>query len=52
MQATLFQTEVPKVDVLWLRAAIRECIAYGEHGVDTEIDEHGREVCFNCRGSL
>lgn len=52
MQATLFQTESPSLDRLWLRAAIRECIQYGEHGTETEDDEHGRTVCFNCRGRL
>jgi hypothetical protein len=52
MQATLFKTESPALDMLWLRAAIRECIEYGEHGHDTEINEAGREVCFNCRGAI
>lgn len=52
MQAMLFQPEAPVLDALWLRAAIRECIAYGEHGIDTEEDEHGRTVCFNCRGQI
>lgn len=52
MQAMLFQSEAPSLDMAWLRAAIRECITYGEHGIETEDDEHGHTVCFNCRGRL
>lgn len=52
MQAMLFQPEAPSLDRLWLRAAIRECIEYGEHGIETEEDEHGHTVCFNCQGQL
>jgi hypothetical protein len=51
MQAQLLQTPALD-DWLWLRAAIRECIAYGEHGVNTELDAQGRKVCFNCQGKI
>lgn len=51
MQTTLFQTD-RVADHLWLRAAIRECITYGEHGIITEEDEHGHQVCFNCQGRV
>lgn len=47
--------EAPRADIdaiLWARAALRECLQYGEHAVDTELDEHGHEVCFNCGGRL
>lgn len=50
MQTTLFPSRV--ADQLWLRAAIRECIAYGEHGVQVEEDEDGHTICFNCQGIL
>lgn len=37
--------------ILWARAALKECIAYQEHGQDLEeID--GQVVCFNCGGKL
>jgi hypothetical protein len=52
MQAILFEMGSQKLDSAWLRAAIRECIAYGEHGIETEQDEHGHTVCFNCQGQL
>lgn len=51
MQTILFKTTVMP-DQLWLRAAVRECLAYGEHGVEVEHDEHGHQVCFNCQGIL
>jgi len=47
--------DMPTLDTQELqyrRAAIRECIAYGEHGEDIETTEDGREVCFNCGGAL
>jgi hypothetical protein len=51
MQAILFEMAEPAIDLAWLRAAIRECIEYGEHG--TIIEEEGAHtVCFNCRGRL
>lgn len=51
MQAVLLET--PAVDDwLYRRAAIRECIAYGEHGIEVETDEHGHKRCFNCQGAL
>lgn len=46
--------EIPTVnveDLAYQRAAIRECIQYGEHGQEIE-HKHGRQVCFNCGGSL
>jgi hypothetical protein len=52
MQAVLFELESPAIDMAWMRAAIRECIEYGEHGVLIEISEQGRPVCFNCRGRV
>lgn len=39
-------------DLRYQRAAIRECITYGEHGQELETTEEGREVCFNCGGAL
>lgn len=45
---TILLTMEPTTDLLWTKAALRECIQYGEHGVDTETDEQGREHCFNC----
>ncbi len=39
-------------DLRYRRAALRECIAYGEHGEEVETIEDGREVCFNCGGSV
>lgn len=47
--------DMPTVDVEELsyrRAALRECILYGEHGQDVETAEDGRDVCFNCGGSV
>lgn len=47
--------DMPSVDIdriKYQRAAIRECIAYGEHGEDIETTEDGREVCFNCGGAV
>lgn len=53
MQSALFEAPTATLDMAWLRAAIRECIAYGEHGIETEDDdEHGRTICFNCQGIL
>lgn len=52
MQAILFEMGNVSLDAAWLRAAIRECITYGEHGIEVEDDEHGHTVCFNCRGRL
>lgn len=51
MQATLFNLD-RATDQLWFRAAIRECIAYGEHGIIVQEDEHGHSVCFNCQGRV
>lgn len=51
-QTTLIKTEeITTVDLLWKRAAIRECILYEEHGQETEVIQ-GRVVCFNCGGKL
>jgi hypothetical protein len=37
----------------WKLAARRECIEYGEHGLDViENADDGRKLCFNCGGSL
>lgn len=53
MQATLFRMDTNNItDILWARAALRECIEYGEHGIESEITEEGREICFNCGGAL
>jgi hypothetical protein len=51
MQAVLLTLPVQE-DLLWKRAAYKECIAYGEHGRDLEIHEDGSETCFNCGGAL
>lgn len=37
--------------ILWARAALKECIAYHEHGVETEVI-NGKTMCFNCGGAL
>jgi hypothetical protein len=42
----------PALDIAWFRAAVRECVRYGEHGQMVEIDDYGRTVCFNCQGRL
>jgi hypothetical protein len=53
MQTILLDMPTVDIDQLsYQRAALRECIAYGEHGEETEIAEDGREVCFNCGGSV
>lgn len=52
MQTELVRAPIATEDQLWLRAAYRECILYGEHGIITEEDEQGREVCFNCGGTI
>lgn len=53
MQTTLLEAPVMDIDeILYQRAALRECIAYGEHGIDVETDDQGRDVCFNCGGAL
>lgn len=40
-------------DVLWDRAAKRECIRHNEHGeIIIENEQDGRKLCFNCGGSL
>lgn len=37
----------------WKLAAYRECIEYGEHGLDIiENADDGRKMCFNCGSSL
>jgi hypothetical protein len=48
MQTLLFNSPVQDIDdILWARAARRECVEYGEHG--TEVEEiDGRLICFNC----
>lgn len=49
MQATLFQINTSDIDdILWARAARRECIEYGEHGLEVEEEDDGRLRCFNC----
>lgn len=53
MQTILLDMETVDVDELrYQRAALRECIAYGEHGIEAEITDDGHEVCFNCGGAL
>lgn len=52
MQIALLELQNPSLDMAWLRAAIRECIEYGEHGAETEEDEDGHIICFNCQGRL
>lgn len=51
MQATLLQMPINE-DLLWRRAAFKECIEYGEHGVEAEETDDGREICFNCGAQL
>jgi hypothetical protein len=51
MQTTLLNLN-PTSDRIWQRAALRECIQYGEHGEETETTLDGREICFNCGSSL
>jgi hypothetical protein len=49
MQTMLLDAPTVDVDELEYRqAALRECVQYGEHGVEIEMDEDGQEVCFNC----
>lgn len=53
MQTILLDMPTTDTEELrYRRAALRECIAYGEHGLDVETDEDGLEVCFNCGGAL
>lgn len=40
-----------KETLLYIRAAIRECIEYGEHGLEIEVID-GQFRCFNCEGAL
>lgn len=39
------------LDNLWLRAALKECIAYQEHGQLTEV-VNGHVTCWNCGNCL
>lgn len=39
------------LDRLWLRAALRECIEYGEHGNNIET-VNDRATCWNCGNAL
>lgn len=50
MQTALL--EMPAVDLSYQRAALKECIEYGEHGQDVETDDDGHPVCFNCGSRL
>lgn len=50
-QTELVQPEVITLDRLWLRAALKECVAYGEHGTVTET-VNGRATCWNCGNHL
>jgi len=53
MNATL-ELDVQTIDLedlQWQRAAKKECIAFGDHGHDTEY-KNGHIVCFNCGGQL
>jgi hypothetical protein len=52
MQTILFVMDTPALDLAWYRAALRECIAYGEHGQETEVNDDGRIVCFNCGNTV
>lgn len=52
MQLQLLQTQgFSRSDILWFRARIRECIRYGEHGIDTE-HSNGHTICMNCEGKI
>lgn len=48
----LFETRPIDInEIEWRRAAQRECVQFGDHGT---FSEHirGREVCFDCGGTL
>lgn len=54
MQTTLIKTDTTEeitLDRLWLRAALKECVAYSEHGQVTEV-VFGRTTCWNCGNAL
>lgn len=55
MQSILFNRTTMEIEEVneaeWRRIARRECLAYGEHGVDMEITD-GQKRCFNCGGNL
>jgi hypothetical protein len=53
MQTTLLESPVvDREELRYQRAAIRECIEYGEHNENIEVDALGRVTCFNCGGQL
>jgi hypothetical protein len=53
MQAQLLEVErIDSAELAYRRAALRECIEYGDHGIDIEETPDGHEVCFNCGGAL
>lgn len=41
-----------KALTLYMRAALKECIEYGEHGDHVEINEDGKTICLNCEGEV
>lgn len=49
---TILIDMAPSADLAWNRAAVRECIRYGDHGIDLETAHDGRIRCFNCGGQL
>jgi hypothetical protein len=53
MQTLLFNQSLTEDvdDILWARAALRECLAYREHGLEVE-DREGKTICFNCGGQV
>lgn len=51
MQATLIELEPITLDHLWLRAALKECVEYQEHGQETEL-VNGKVTCWNCGNAL
>jgi hypothetical protein len=42
---------IDRPEAAWFRAALRECITYGDHGTFIEEVDRGA-VCFDCRGEL
>lgn len=51
-QIALLESSISRADATWFRAAIRECIAFGDHGTFIEQGIDGAPVCFDCRGQL
>lgn len=52
MNAELLEAPIVDRDTrAWFRAALRECIEFGDHGTYTE-EVSGKTVCFDCGGEL